>query len=223
MFRGFTIREARIIAALVLAVLGGLTFLSWRGEEEAAAAPLIEGNVVKHVAGELVTDEPGAIIELPIAGVIDLNAADPKDLEALPGIGPAKAGAIAAQREVLGGFANIDELLAVHGIGEKTLARLRPFVTVSQPRIDSAPNESAAAPRSEFAEPAQQSGSLPVRINVAGLEELQRLSGVGPKLAERILLDRQLNGPFQVPGDLQRVKGIGPKTVQKNLEMVSCQ
>jgi|GEM_PF-990701 len=52
-------------------------------------------------------------------------------------------------------------------------------------------------------------------INRASLDELLVLPGVGPKLAEVIVKDRELNGPFQNADALLRVKGIGPKKLEK--------
>jgi competence protein ComEA len=51
------------------------------------------------------------------------------DLEGLPGVGPALAGRILAERERIGGFAQVEDLLAVRGIGPATLERLRPLVS----------------------------------------------------------------------------------------------
>jgi len=48
-----------------------------------------------------------------------------------------------------------------------------------------------------------------VRINTAGITDLQRLPGVGPVLAERILQHREVNGPFGLIEDLLDVSGIG--------------
>ena len=60
---------------------------------------------------------------------VDLNRAPATELaERLPGIGPAKAAAIVAHREAHGPFASVDALLAVRGIGPRTLARLSPLV-----------------------------------------------------------------------------------------------
>jgi competence ComEA-like helix-hairpin-helix protein len=51
-------------------------------------------------------------------------------------------------------------------------------------------------------------------LNKATAQELQSLPGVGPKLAERILDERQRK-PFESVDDLHRVSGIGPKTLEQ--------
>lgn len=60
---------------------------------------------------------------------VNLNTADEAELETLPGIGPALAQRVVAWREENGGFANVDDLLAVSGIGDKVLAGLSDLVT----------------------------------------------------------------------------------------------
>ena len=55
----------------------------------------------------------------------------------------------------------------------------------------------------------------PVNINTAGLDELQRLTGIGPALAQRIIDYREEHGPFQSVEDLLEVKGIGEATLAK--------
>ena len=54
-----------------------------------------------------------------------------------------------------------------------------------------------------------------ININTAGLAELDKLSGVGPALAERIIQYRTEHGPFARSEDLENVSGIGPKTYEK--------
>ena len=54
-----------------------------------------------------------------------------------------------------------------------------------------------------------------IDLNTADLATLMRLPGVGPVLAERILLDRKEAGPYAKPEDLLRVKGIGPAKLAK--------
>ena len=62
-------------------------------------------------------------------GVVNINTAGSEQLQLLPRIGPAMADRIIEFREVNGLFGSVDELVAVKGIGESSLARLSPFVT----------------------------------------------------------------------------------------------
>jgi len=59
-----------------------------------------------------------------------------------------------------------------------------------------------------------------VDVNTASLEELDRLYGVGPALAQAIIAERETNGLFHYPEDLINVKGIGEKTLEKMLEQL---
>lgn len=60
-----------------------------------------------------------------------------------------------------------------------------------------------------------------ININTAGVTELDKLPGVGPALAERIIQYRNENGAFSKPEDLQNVSGIGAKTYEKMASMLS--
>lgn len=60
-----------------------------------------------------------------------------------------------------------------------------------------------------------------VNINTAGITELDKLPGVGPALAERILQYRTEHGLFARPEDLQNVSGIGTKTYEKMASQVT--
>jgi comEA protein len=62
-------------------------------------------------------------------GVVNINTAGVEQLQLLPRIGPALAERIIEFREANGPFGSIDELVAVKGIGESSLARLEPYVT----------------------------------------------------------------------------------------------
>lgn len=61
---------------------------------------------------------------------VNINTADAEQLDALPGIGPVTAQAILTWRADNGSFSSVDELLEVSGIGDATLADLRPYVYV---------------------------------------------------------------------------------------------
>jgi len=60
-----------------------------------------------------------------------------------------------------------------------------------------------------------------ININTAGAAELDKLSGVGPVLAERIIQYRTEHGPFARPEDLENVSGIGAKTYEKMASQVT--
>lgn len=67
---------------------------------------------------------------LQSSGLLDLNTADIRTLETLPGIGPVLAQRIVDYRMRYGPFTRVEDLLQVPGIGQKTLERIRPFVMV---------------------------------------------------------------------------------------------
>lgn len=57
--------------------------------------------------------------------------------------------------------------------------------------------------------------NLQVPINTAQASELQKLPGIGPTLAERIIAFRQRSGSFASVEELLEVKGIGPATLER--------
>ncbi len=70
-------------------------------------------------------------LNAPLAfAALDLNTASEAELDALPGVGPSRAQAIIEYRKAHGRFASVDELGSVKGIGDKTLAELKPLLTV---------------------------------------------------------------------------------------------
>ena len=64
-------------------------------------------------------------------------------------------------------------------------------------------------------------GPSVVDINTAGVEELDALPGIGPATAEKIVSDREQNGPFLAIEDLMRVSGIG-ETKFEELQGLIC-
>lgn len=94
-----------------------------------------EGNPVASVTPEIAANPgisgayaiPGGA---PAEGPVDLNSASVADLEALPGIGKARARAILAYRRSHGSFAVLSDLGRVPGFGQSLIARLAPLVTV---------------------------------------------------------------------------------------------
>ena len=63
---------------------------------------------------------------------VDINTAGSAELEAVPGIGKSLSQRIVAFREKNGAFQSVDDLLKVQGIGEKSIQKLRPYLTVAK-------------------------------------------------------------------------------------------
>ena len=59
-----------------------------------------------------------------------------------------------------------------------------------------------------------------VNINTAGVKELTTLSGIGSRIAERIVAYREANGPFKKSEDLRKVEGVGKAMWERNRERV---
>lgn len=204
-------------AALVLVLVSGVRW-AWGERVRRAAGPVEES-----VLPELVEATRGATADAarraePLAPgeKIDPNRASETELDRLPGIGPVTARAIVAAREEGTVFRAPEDLLAVRGIGEATLARIRA-------RLDlSAPPAGRGAPRPAAPERPSRtrsgSGASPpaplVDVNSASAEELERLPGIGPAIAARIVEARR-ERTFSSVDDLERVRGIGPATVER--------
>lgn len=223
MFGGFDLAHLRFTTLLLVALFGTAVVVNRIGGREGPPL-LIEGPIERHRPGELVravdaSPESSATsrAEAPRAGLlepgglINVNEADGPLLEALPGIGPARAGAILQERERGGPFQSPEDMERVSGIGPKTVENLRPYITVGSPP----PPPAQPTAHSAVAPP-----EAPVRVNHAGHEELQRLHRVGPAIAQRIIDDRNLRGPYRSPRDMLRVSGIGPSFLEANRHMM---
>jgi competence protein ComEA len=132
--------------------------------------------------------------------IIDLNKADLEQLMSLPGIGTVKAKAIISYRQAHGNFNSIDDLINVTGIGPSTLEKIRDYVTVSKT------DEVQVNMNNELKK---------ININEADEKQLEKLPGIGPTKAKRIIEYREKNGKFKSLDELLNVNGIGPKTLEK--------
>jgi len=103
-------RRVKVGAALVLAVL--------------LAAPMISAG------------QASAPAKATPATVININTATADQLDALPGIGAKLAARIVDYRQKNGGFKKLEDLMNVQGIGEKNFLKLKPLITLGQPRAE---------------------------------------------------------------------------------------
>lgn len=60
-----------------------------------------------------------------------------------------------------------------------------------------------------------------VNINTADEKELDKLPGIGPAMAKRIVEYRMENGAFQAPEEIKRVKGIGDAKYEKMKDKIA--
>lgn len=63
-------------------------------------------------------------------GKVNINKASVEQLQLLPRVGPTLAQRIVEFRSANGAFKAPEELIAVRGIGEKSFAPMKPYVTV---------------------------------------------------------------------------------------------
>lgn len=94
------------------------------------------------------------------------------------------------------------QLIRIPGVQENNIISLQP-VQVSQ-----------------VSKRANNANNNLIDINNASVEELQKLNGIGPALAKRIIEYRQSHGKFTKPDDLIQVKGIGPAKLKKMKDQI---
>ena len=136
---------------------------------------------------------------------ININTADPGELQRLPGIGPVLAQRIVDDRGKNGSFKKIEELKRVFGIGSRKYELIKDLIDVEG---ESGPGEGH-----------RQGGKL--NLNTATQLELEDLPGIGPVKARRIIQFRETHHGFSRVEDLEQVYGIGPKTIANLRALVS--
>lgn len=87
-------------------------------------------SVLQGEESELIESDPSGPQEVLVEKSINLNSATLEELDKLPGVGPTIAQRIIDYREQNNGFYDIQEIMEVSGIGEKTFARLEPYIFV---------------------------------------------------------------------------------------------
>ena len=126
--RDWTTGPAKLVAVVVLggACLFGLAWSIMTRQPGSARV----GVAVSAPPPRDVTPASQTLPPSPIARRVNLNTATAAELELLPGIGPALAQRIVADREYRGPFRSLNDLDRVSGIGPRLIERLRDKVTI---------------------------------------------------------------------------------------------
>jgi len=80
----------------------------------------------------LIVEKMDAVKRLALGLPLDINLASLDELILIPGVGEALAANIVTQREKIGRFERIDELMDIKGIKGKKLAKLRPYFYIEK-------------------------------------------------------------------------------------------
>lgn len=158
---------------------------------------------------------------------VNINSSQIEELDRLPGVGPATARRIISHRLMNGPYITVSELEKVKGIGPKTISKFGNIAFIGEPgemdptQIDSLMTSNSRQSDSQTVTMENvPCGSGRININTASSEDLQTLPRIGPKTAERIIADRETNGPFAEISEFTRVRGIGPKTLARIKDLI---
>ncbi len=196
-------------------------------EKTIAVKPYRMGVLMAVVAIAALALSVGSV--LAAGPLVDINTADQKALESLPGVGPATAKAIIQGRP----YKSVDDLANVKGVGKSKLEKIKPLVTIGgQPAAQAPAAAGTAASKAATATQAAQKAPAeakkagkvampagPININTASKEQLDALPGIGKTKAQAIIDGR----PYQKPEDIMKVKGIKQKTYDKIKDLITVQ
>jgi competence protein ComEA len=118
---------------------------------------------------------------------ININTATSEELQQVPGIGPATAQKILQMRKSYGAFKSVDDLLAIRGLGQKRLEKMRKYLTVGKtPKVpqlsplgsqksDSPPSaKPATSPRVAPSQPPQRDRILALADRKPALRRVEK-------------------------------------------------
>ena len=89
-----------------------------------------ETSNIDHFTAEKSSAEAPCSETNKISDKVNINTASLEELQSLKGVGPATAKNIILYREEYGAFSDIEEIMNVKRIGEKTFAKIKDFITV---------------------------------------------------------------------------------------------
>lgn len=152
----------------------------------------------------------------PAPARVDPNTATAAELERLPGIGPSLAARIVEERE-RAPFRVLEDLIRVRGIGAALATRLAD--RVSLPAASTGPG---TPPQTVVAPAKKPSDRVPesvlrerLDLNEIVSTDLQRIPGVGPVLAARLIARRDSLRRFTRWEQVDEVAGVGPAILSR--------
>ena len=129
----------------------------------------------------------------PVQGksLLNINSCDSSDLVALPGLGPVLSARIIKYRNLLGGFARVDQIKEVYGLPEETYEMIKGRLY------------------------ADSSGLRKIIVNSAGYRELSEIHYLEKYDIYAILKYRELTGRINSIEDLKENKILTPEKAEK--------
>jgi competence protein ComEA len=121
--------------------------------------------------------------------------------------------------EAAGGLlsdADVQNLNLAASLQDGDLIKISTLAPTPAPRDDS-----QAIPEDTESPIKPDSTESPININTAELVELDRLPGIGPDKAQKIIDYRETHGPFAQIADILEVSGIGPVTFEKIKDLIT--
>jgi competence protein ComEA len=106
--------------------------MSRTNRKGALVATLVLLSALIVVSSGLASAAPAAEQQGLGSSQVNLNTAGTEQLTTIPGIGESMAQRIVEWRDEHGPFRRVEDLMKVKGIGEKSLEKLRPHVTVAE-------------------------------------------------------------------------------------------
>ena len=95
----------------------------------------------------------------------------------------------------------------------------KPVLRSTAPTRVDAPRASSEKTR-VVADKDQNPGLAKVNVNTADVKSLMTLTGVGRKVAEKIVEYRDSHGPFKKADDIRKVEGVGNGVWERNRERI---